>query len=811
VAKFDRESAEAAPVASSGPVLTFLFTDIEGSTALWESHAEAMREALERHDRLLWAVITAHGGSVFSTAGDAFAAAFEKPEAAVGAATEIHNTLAVQQWPTPRPVRVRIGIHAGPAQARDGDYFGPTLNRAARLMGAAHGGQTVCSDAVLSVGDRDLGVELHPLGEHRLKDLLEPLSIIQVGPGRFPELRSSGAAIAGLPPQRSGLIGRASELERLVEAIGPGRVVSVIGPGGMGKTRLAVQAAAEVAEAHVGGAVFIDLLNAQDPPSMWSAVVHALDLAPQGAGDIADHLVATLRARPRLLVWDGCEHVGGDVAELLERISREAEASSCLATSRSPLDVDGEILLRLGPLDADDATALLVERAQSVDVTLESGDEHAGNLVRSLDGIPLAIELAATRLRSTPVANLDLAAQTSDLVRLLDRPAQNRRPDRQRTLRSTLDWSLGRLDPQAGSAFNRLTVLAGSFDANAAGAVTDLPPVEILDVLSDLVDVSLLVLQPTGRYRFLGPLRSYGLDMLADDQTAWNEAHERHSSHYADQAAMLARRFTSADHRAAVEVAMHNLADFRQAMSWSLDRGRAIDAARVCGDLAWHWYHAGAFLEGIEWTNRCLDEIDGQPDAARETARCRTSLARLHYYRGDVAASRQEAVRAVATARTAGHEDVLGYALVVAAVAGQALGHSQAVAEAGEAVDVLRSAGDQWGVAMAAFYHGVSAFFLDQPELAEKALRTAEDLFTTLGDEWGLGGVTFYRGLLASGRNQPDEASALVIRAAGQLRRTGDRWRLMFALSTLADLVDGDERDAIRAEAADLRSQLGLG
>lgn len=407
--------------------MTFLFSDIEGSTRLWQSHATAMQAALPRHDQLLRSVFARHGGQVFATGGDGFAVAFARAADARSAATEAQAALAAEDWPADAVLRVRVGIHTGEAVERDGDYFGSAVNRTARLMALAHGGQVVCTSTTLGV------VEEPPptldLGEHRLRDLLAPVHVHQVGTEPFPPLRSNALVPTNLPTPPTDLIGREDDVATLVADLGTHRLVTVTGVGGMGKTRLAIEVAGALAGEHPDGVWFVDLAPALDGGDVVRAVGTAMGAT--GASSGTDALVDHLAGRTTLVVLDNCEHVIDAAAGLAEQILAQAPEVRLLATSREPLDVAGEVVKHLRPLALPDpatlggsatdypATQLFEARAAAA----RSGftvDEHnlddVVEICRRLDGMPLAIELAAARVGAMSTA--DIRARLGERFRL---------------------------------------------------------------------------------------------------------------------------------------------------------------------------------------------------------------------------------------------------------------------------------------------------------------------------------------------------------------------------------------------------------
>ena len=538
--------------------MTFLFTDIEGSTRLWEVVPGAMRAALERHDAILRSAIAEHGGYVFATGGDAFSAAFSRASDAVAAALAAQTELAKEAWPDGAHISVRMGLHTGEASERDGDYFGSALNRSARIKAVANGGQLLCSEvtAGLVAGD----VDLVDLGQHRLRDLSAPQRIFQIGDGVFPALRSLDAFPGNLPLQLSSFVGRSNELEQIASALATGRVVTLTGVGGVGKTRLALQVAAEVLPRFRDGAWLCELAPLRDPASLADTVASLFDVVPRGGQPLEVALREFLRSKELLVVLDNCEHLLAPTAELVERLERSCPRLVVLATSREGLGVDGERILVVPSLaaprsDADleaaaeaDAVRLFVERAQAVKADFVLTQENAaslGQLCRRLDGIPLAIELAAARV---PVMN------PAELARRLDRRfevlAGGRRGavERHQTLRAAIDWSYELATEAQRRLLARLTVFAGGCTLEAVEAVCSGDPIErsaVWELMAQLVAQSLVVAEdhgPDTRYRLLETIRQYAEERLAE-HGGGPEVRRRHAEYYAELAISLAESF----------------------------------------------------------------------------------------------------------------------------------------------------------------------------------------------------------------------------------------------------------------------------
>jgi class 3 adenylate cyclase len=477
----------------SGTV-TFLFTDVEGSTRLWDSHPTAMRGAIDRHLTILDEAVAAHHGVHFKTIGDAIQAAFPTAADGLAAAVAAQQALTAEPWPDPPgPLRVRMALHAGAAIPVDGDYLAPSLNRVSRLLFVSHGGQILLTETIRRLLEGSLPPEttLRNLGEHRLRDLLEPERIWQVAaPGLladFPPLISLDARPHNLPAPPTPLIGRESDVAAVLQAFREGtRLVSITGPGGTGKTRLALETAAELMDDYPDGVWFLDLSGLHDPDLLLPQIAATLGVRESGAQPVAERLAGHFAGQCVLLVLDNLEQFRpqGTVGRVIADLLAAAPGLAILATSRAPLRLRFERELPLSPLAvpvAADTTIealsispsvrLFVERAQAVRPGFVLGPRNAAAiaaLCRRLDGLPLALELAAARVRTlTPADILMRLGERLDL--LADAKAD--RPDRQRTMEAAVAWSFDLLGPAEQAAFRRLSVFVGGSTLEAAEAV----------------------------------------------------------------------------------------------------------------------------------------------------------------------------------------------------------------------------------------------------------------------------------------------------------------------------------------------------
>ncbi len=497
-----------------------------------------MAADLAVHDAVVRAAIDAQAGYVFSTAGDAFSAAFANPVAAVIAAVDAQRGLSATRWGVTGGLQVRMGIHSGRAFERGGDYFGPTLNLTARLMAAAHGGQIVVSGSAVALG---CGEETVSLGQHRLRDIAEPIEVHQIradGLGtEFASLVSLGASLSTLPEHRSSFIGRSEEVDRVRHLIGESRVVTITGVGGAGKTRLAIEAAAANHASHSGGVFFVDLASIEDPSQVEVAVTKGIGLQISNPDEGRGELERFLLDRSALLVFDNCEHVLDEVAGLVDELLRAAPGLRVLATSREALEVEGERTFRVPSLDPGSAgLRLFVERATAVDDRFALSDANRASVIElceRLDGLPLAIELAASRVRTFSPAQL--VAHINDRFALLGGGRRRAAVGRQRTLEATIAWSHDLLADDERTFFRRLCTFSGPFVFDVVPTVTDFPEPQARDLLESLVAKSLVVpvvIDAEQRaFRLLETVRAYAAGLLVDagevDTTA-----ERHLEAY---------------------------------------------------------------------------------------------------------------------------------------------------------------------------------------------------------------------------------------------------------------------------------------
>jgi len=638
--------------------LTFLFTDLEGSTQLWERLPGAMKDALERHDRIIGDAVEAFNGHVVKGTGDGFMAIFTSAPEALGACLEVQERLGREPWGETGPLGVRMGVHSGVAEARASDYYGPTVNRTARIMGAGHGGQVLLSSAAaaLVVDALPDGATFRDLGEHRLKNLGRPERLFQlVHPSLqsdFPPLTTAGRD-AHVPTQTSAFVGREEELKEISRHLAAGtvRLLTLLGPGGTGKTRLALRAAADHADRFEDGVFFVDLSAVRDTEAVLTAIARAVGLRESTGQSLLAELTRHLHEQRALVVLDNFEQVTPAATTVVELL-QSAPGLHLLVTSREPLHVRDEHLLAVPPLALPPASAkglspeqlmefeaveLFVERARAIRPDFRLTEENApavADICLRLDGLPLAIELAAARLNLfSPEAVRKRLDNRLDLLRGGARDL----PTRQQTLRSTIEWSHQLLEPSEQRLFNLLSVFSGA-EIEAvevvAGAVGDLGEGEAdpLDGLASLLDKSLVRLTEDegggSRVVMLETIREYAADRLRDVAEIEATARRAHATYYADFAQRQWHDLTGRQREAAMALDIENL---RTAWRyWVAERD--LEQLDKLIDSLWLLYETRGWYEAaIELTTdllRLLAEAPSTPERATQQVTLQTSLAR---------------------------------------------------------------------------------------------------------------------------------------------------------------------------------------
>lgn len=752
--------------------ITFLFTDIEGSTLRWEHHTETMRQALARHDALLRAAIDAQAGVVFKTVGDAFYAAFTTATQALAAALDGQRALLVEEWDARLgPLRVRMALHTGTAEARDGDYFGPPLNRVARLLAAGHGGQILLSRATQELVRDALppDTQLRDLGEHRLKDLIRPEHIFQLQApdllSDFAPLRTLESRSNNLPLQSAPLFGREQELAELTALLRRPdvRLVTLTGPGGTGKTRLSVQLAADLLDDFAQGVFFVELAPISDPSLVASTIAHTLDANEPGAEAAIDRLRSYLREKQLLLVLDNFEQVVGAVAVVADLL-RAAPGLKLLITSRVVLRLYAEREFLVSALRVPDprrlpslarlsqyaAVALFIQRAQAVKRDFQITNENApavAEICDRLDGLPLAIELAATRTKLlTPQA---LLARLDKRLNLLTGGARDLSA-RQQTLRGAIDWSYDLLDADEQVLFARLSIFVGGCTLAAAEAVCAVAAglgLDVLDGLQSLVDKSLLrqseTIDDEPRFTMLETIREYALERLAQ-RAGSDELHGQHAAYFFGLAAQAAPELLGprqAHWLNRLEIEHNNL---RAALSWSQTTGAAEIGLRLVISLGEFWMTRGYLGEARCWLDTMLG-LSAQLPSLR------------------------------------------GQALVIAGLLAIRQGDAEAALPLfSESLSLARQLGDPHLEARALHGLGAVAHTRDNYNVARAWLDVSLALFAAQNDQHGMGNTLYRLGQVAYLQGNYRQAHDFYEQSLTLRRGLGDRRGTAFALHNLA-------------------------
>jgi predicted ATPase/class 3 adenylate cyclase len=767
--------------------VTFLFTDVEGSTRLWAEHPAAMPAVLRRHDALIEREVVRCGGVVVRPRGegDSRFAVFARAGEAVAAAAALQQALHAEPWPAALPLRVRVALHTGDAELWDGDYYGSAVNRCARLRAIAHGGQTLLSQATYDLVRDALpaGVRVRDLGEHRLSDLqrLEQVFQLLAGglPTEFPPLRSLESLPNNLPLQLTSFVGREKEMGAVRSLLTGTRLLTLTGPGGTGKTRLAVHLAADLLERYPQGVWLVELAPLADPALVPQALATVLGVREDANRPLPATLAEVLRPKQLLLLLDNCEHLIEACAQLADALLRACPHVQVLATSREALGIAGETAWRvpslalpapqhLPPLESllqSEAVRLFVDRAVAAQphfALTATNTAAVAQICRRLDGIPLALELAAARVRGLSVEQL--AARLDHRFRLLTGGSRAALP-RQQTLRATVDWSYALLTPQEQMLFTRLSVFAGGWTVEAAEVVCaggEITAEDVLALLLRLVDKALVEVeeeQASGaRYRLLETLRQYGREQLVARGEA-GAVHLRHAAYYlalAEQAEPALRGPDQVAWLDRLEVEHDNL---RAALAWSLEAqapvppeagavGDAEVGLRLAGALWFFWFLHGHRREGLRWLEQALGTGQGGP-AARAKALMGA---------GFIAWDQDERARAqpLVEASAALYRELGDTANLARVLGGISLylrdphaenrplasreEYREGTAVLEEGVRLAREVGDPWLLATVLSYAAYSAAVTD-PQERESARVAGEEallLFQTMGDTFGI-------------------------------------------------------------------------
>ena len=817
------------PRARPAGTVTFLFTDIEDSTRRWDEDPGDMADALRVHDAIVRGAIDRNDGYVFGTGGDGFCAAFWTAADAVGAALESQAELRDDST---IDFAVRMGLHTGEAIERDRNYFGSEVNRAARLMSIAHGGQVLVSDATeVLLRDR---VGLRPLGEHRLRSLRGRMSVFQVLSeglrADFPVLRSVDALTGNLPQQLSSVIGREALVGEIAELVRGSRLVTLTGVGGVGKTRLALEVGAEVAGEFPDGVWLIELASLSDPDSVPAAIATALGITPQGDTPLVQTVAASLAGRQLLLVVDNCEHVIGAAASTVTAILGRSGRVRIVATSREALAVSGEIALAIPPLacdsgEASDAVTLFVDRARAVRSDFGIHDPQTAAAVtqicETVDGLPLGIELAAARMAA--MSAVEVRDRLADRFRLLQGSAPG--PKRQLTLQHAVGWSYDLLTDDERTLLRMLSVFAGGFDLSGLVAVVEnADDVDVLRHLDSLVRKSLVVAEHTTartRYTLFETIRQFAEDRLAEHGER-EEVRDAHAAHFAREAIIRWDSWEGPGWRAAVDWVEVELGNLRCAYRWSASRGDLEVATDVVAHAALMGFSVQLF-ETLAWAEELLAPATaadvrrlprlytaagyacfaGRAESARANAHRATELERDERYEA-CPPGYASFIEALGSVYCGDLDRYIELTAVVAEQYGRERGYGlssyvdglqsagridEALAITEESVAVARSLGNPYWIAYSLWIAGM-AFSRAEPR---RALAAWDEGMTVVRDQH----VQFFQGFIArdaarlhTSDGEPAAALGLFAEAIAAFQRAGNVPQLVITLASVPALFE---------------------
>lgn len=766
----DKAAAATTQALPTGTV-TFLFTDIEGSTRMLQELGDQWADVLQDQRRLMRGAIAENRGVELGTEGDSFFVVFASATDAAQAVVSAQQALAAHAWAGQKPVRVRMGLHTGEARRVADDYVGLDVHRAARIAASGHGGQVVISDSVYALVEKTLpsGVSVRDLGEHRLKDLPRPEHLYQLDidglPTEFPPLKTLDVRKNNLPLQLTNFLGRGAELVELKTLLGRGRLLTLVGTGGIGKTRLAIELATEVLEdfAHVWLA---ELASVSDAGLVAQTLMTAIDVREQAGRGPIDALIDYFGSKAALVVLDNCEHLLEPCALLAESLLQACPKVKVIATSREELGVPGEIRWRVPSLPVPDparlpaleqvaesaAVALFVDRARAASPSFELTKDNAPLVVQvcqRLDGIPLAIELAARRLSLLSLPQM--ITRLNDRFRLLTGGGRTALP-RQQTLRAAIDWSHDLLSQDERTLLRRVSIFSGGFTVELAEEIcawAPLDPADVLDLLGMLVSKSLVAAEQveTGqRYRLLETIRDYAAErarMVAED----GELQNRHRRHFLARAEEAERELHGPEQLRWFDLIDSEIANFRAAFDCCLASEDADAALRIAAGLGLYWRARGHFTEGRGWLERALAPNDAAPATLRAKAMSWGSY--LAIYQG---------------------------------------AYTQAQIRGEESLNLYRAAEDGWGMGFALQVLGAVALNQDDyPTAAQLEEESVRHLRRT-GDTDGLGLSYVYLGVVALRRGEYTLAMGLLEQALLNFREVGDMRRVSIALRIMGEV-----------------------
>ena len=798
---------------------TFLFTDIERSSELWETHPQAMGRALAQHDQLLRTIFEKHDGHIFKTIGDAFCVAFDNTRDAVNAAVATQRALAAAAWEETGPLRVRMAVHDGEAEQRDNDYFGPTLNRVARVLSVGHGGQTLLTHVAADIVRDALPSEiiLRDLGERRLKDLRQPERIYQLVvhdlPDNFPPLRSLEVLPNNLPAQVTSFVGREREMAEIKRLFPSTRLLTLTGPGGTGKTRLSLHLAADLLDQFPHGVWLVELSTVSDPALIPEALINAV-----GIREVPDRaplatLLDALRTRNLLLVFDNCEHLIANCAQVASTLLRSCPQVKIIASSREALNIEGETIWALAPLslpdfrrddpqlDADqiaqlESVQLFVERATAVRHDFRLTSENSALVAQicwRLDGLPLAIELAAARVKLLPLAQV--LERLDDRFRLLTGGSRSALP-RQQTLGALIDWSYDLLSEPERMLLRRLSVFVAGRTlemAEAVCAVDGLDKRDIFDLLCSLADKSLLVVENAAdgetRYTMLESIWDYADDKLMQHGEG-PKFSRRHLDYFVAFAEKAEPHLFGADMKEWLDRVAREQANFSRALRTSLDSpDTVVLGLRIAGALTRYWEIRNYLTEGNEHFTELLARADDTvPPLVRAKAELGAGRLSWAQDRDEAALRHYDAAQSIY--RSLGMKKEVG---LIEAFIGFVQRNEGNNAKSREHFERARALGEETGSERLRLtsLSGLSSAIASEGEFAQarKIKESCLSATKALGDRWVQAWVTGALAKVCLDMGDLDAARCYITEALAITRDLGNNWSVPYAIEAIATIL----------------------
>lgn len=784
--------------------LTFVLTDLEGSTRSWDVREHDMRAAMLIHDEILYGAVGRHDGVMVESgrAGDSILAVFRAANDAAASALEIQRAFRAAAWPPALAQRIRIALHTGEVELRAGHYFGPPLNRCARVLALCHPGQTLLTHATRDLLAEGLpsDLELMDLGVHRLKDIRRSEQIYQLtDPTRresFPPLSASPLYRTNLPFALTSFVGRDRELTELRELQRSSRLLTLTGPGGSGKTRLALELARAVTSDMAGGVWLVDLAPLSDAGHVAPAIARALEVEEQQGRSLLETLTDRCRAAPMLLVFDSCEHLLEECARIAEALLTSTPDLSIVVTSREPLNIGGETVWRIPPLSRSEAATLFIDRSRARagrSPAASYGSVSIDEICRSLDGIPLAIELAAAR-----TATMDLEEIRRRLARDLTVLTGGNRTasPRQRTLEAAIDWSYDLLSERERALMRRVAIFAGPFTLGSAETVCadGMPAAEIVDLLGQLVSKSLLQIT-ADRYGCLETIRAYGRAKLA----ASGELDAVRRAHVRQFAAVAASR-RAGSLAAWLDLVEEEHADLREALAWAIGADPDL-AAGLAADLYEFWLRRGHTLEARGYLDRIAAVL---APTSPHRARVLIGSGAFAYTAGDFEAAARVLDEGLDLARRTLDEDLIAKGLVLRGNVALAVGAVDAAGAAlSESLSIAQRSGNERREAEALHHLGTRALVREDRQLAIDLFTRSLELRRAAGVPDETATTLMLRSFVRLLRSEVPGARADIVgslRIAQALRDRRAAWSL--AVLSCIEALEGDAATAVRLAAA---------